>query len=93
MKEIFGPQGIFVVLRLTKETTAKRIAGRHAGGDPETLKKMMESLDGIYDSYEDAQPGEDNCITVEIGPEDSREDVMNKILKQVDELEAVPSKA
>ena len=93
IKEIFGPQGIFVVLRLAKETNAKRVAGRHAGGDPETLKKMLDFLNGIYDTYEDAQPGEDNCITVEIGPEDSREDVMNKILKQVEELEAVPSKA
>ena len=93
MKEIFGPQGIFVVLRLTKETNAKRIAGRHAGGDPETIKKMLKFLDGIYDSYEDAQPGEDNCITVEIGPEDSREVVMNKIIKQVEELETVPSKS
>ena len=93
IKEIFGPQGIFVVLRVTKETNAKRIADRHAGGDPETIKKMLEFLDGIYDAYEDAQPGEENCITVEIGPEDSREHVMNKILKQVEELETVPSKS
>ena len=46
---------------------------------------------GLYDAYEDVQPGEENCITVEIGPEDSREGVMNKILKQVEELETVPS--
>ena len=93
IKEIFGPQGIFVVLRVTKETNAKRIADRHAGGDPETIKKMLEFLDGIYDAYEDAQPGEENCITVEIGPDDSREHVMNKILKQVEELQTVPSQS
>ena len=93
IKEIFGPQGIFVVLRLAKETNAKRVAGRHAGGDPETLKKMLDFMNGIYDTYEDAQPGEDNCIMVEIGPEDSREDVMNKILKQVEDLEAASSKS
>ena len=82
-----------MVLRLTKETNAKRVAGRHAGGDPETLKKMLDFMNGIYDTYEDAQPGEDNCITVEIGPEDSREDVMNKILKQVEDLEEASSKS
>ena len=91
MKDIFGPQGIFVVLLLTKETNAKRVASRHAGGDPETMKKMLEFLDGMYDQYEDAQAGEENCITVEIGPEDSRDDVMNKILKQVEELETSPT--
>ena len=89
MKEIFGPQGIFVTLRLSKETNAKRVEARHGSGmgDPEQVKVMLEFLNGMYDSYEDAQPGEENCITVEVGPEDSREDVMNKILKQVEELE------
>ena len=92
MKEIFGPQGIFVLLKLSKETNAKRIEGRHAGGDPEVMKSMITFLNGLYDTYEDTQPGEENCITVNIGPDDSREDVMNKILKQVDELEASKSK-
>ena len=92
MKEIFGPQGIFVLLKLSKETNAKRIEGRHAGGDQEVMKSMITFLNGLYDTYEDTQPGEENCITVNIGPDDSREDVMNKILKQVDELEASKSK-
>ena len=92
MKEVFGPQGIFVTIRLSKETNAKRIEARHGGGDPEMIKNMTEWLNKMYDLYEDAQPGEENCVTVEVDPDDSREDVMNKILKQVDELEASKSK-
>ena len=92
MKEVFGPQGIFVCLRLSKETNFKRVETRHSGGDAESNKKFVGLLTGIYDLYEDTQPGEENCITVNIGPDDSREDVMNKILKQVDELEASKSK-
>ena len=85
MKEVFGPQATFVAIRLSKETNQKRIEARHPGGDEETRKKMVEMMNGIYETYEDAQPGEENCITVHVEPEDSREDVMNKILKSVDE--------
>ena len=74
-------------MKLSKDTNAKRIEGRHAGGDPEVMKSMITFLNGLYDTYEDTQPGEENCITVNIGPDDSREDVMKKILKKVDELE------
>ena len=87
MKEVFGPQGIFVTIRLSKETNAKRIEARHGGGDPEMIKNMTEWLNNMYDLYEDAQPGEENCVTVEVDPDDSREDVMKKILQKVDELE------
>ena len=88
MKEVFGPQAIFVTIRLSKETNVKRVEARHAGGDEEMKKSIIEFLNGIYDQYEDAQPGEENCVTVHVEPEDSREDVMNKILKLVEEYEA-----
>ena len=92
MKEIFGSQGIFVALRLSKETNEKRLEKRHADMEPEMKKHMMAFLNGLYDTFEDTQPGEENCITVHIGPDDDRQDVMNKILKQVDELEASKTK-
>ena len=88
MKEVFGPQAIFVTIRLSKETNAKRVEARHADGDEEMKKKVLEFLNGMYDQYEDAQPGEENCITVHVGPEDGKEEVMNKILKLVEEYEA-----
>ena len=56
-------------------------------------KHMMAFLNGLYDTFEDTQPGEENCITVHIGPDDDRQDVMNKILKQVEDLEAASSKS
>ena len=88
MKDIFGPQATFVTIRLSKETNQKRIEARHAHIDAGTKKSMIDFYNSIFDRYEDAQPGEENCITIHVGPEDSRDDVMNKILKLVDETEA-----
>ena len=45
-------------------------------------------MNRIYDLYEDTQPGEDNCVTVNVGPDDSKEVVMANILKLVEEFEA-----
>ena len=87
-KEVLGPQLIFVCIRLSKEANKKRVAGRHAASDEETMKGLEEYLNGIYDLYEDTQPGEENCVTVNVGPDDSKEVVMNNILKLVEELEA-----
>merc|ERR1712026_211113 len=87
-KEILGDQLIFVCLRLSKETNKKRVALRHAGSDEETLKGLEEYLNGIYDLYEDTQPGEENCVTVHIGPDDDKEAVTKNILKAVEEYEA-----
>ena len=86
-KEVLGDQLIFVCLRLTKEANAKRIATRHADSDEETLKGLMDYLNGIYDLYEDTQEDETNCVTVHIGPEDDKEAVMENILKAVEEYE------
>ena len=54
MKEIFGSQGIFVLLRLSKETNAKRVESRHGGigKDPEKMKTLVDTLNGLYDAYE-----------------------------------------
>ena len=86
MKEVVGSDVLFVTLHLTKETNAKRVESRHSGGDAAVKKGIIDFLNQMYDRYEDAQPGEENCITVNIGPEDSREHVMNNILKKVEEF-------
>ena len=80
MKEVFGSQCTFITLRLSKEAITKRLEVRHSN-----LQKLTEVLTSIYDMFEDAQPGEENCVTVLVDPDDSREDVMNKILSQVDQ--------
>ena len=49
--------------------------------------KIIARLNGIYDTYEDTQPGEENCVTILVDPDDSPQDVANKILKQVEELQ------
>ena len=86
IKEVLGPDCICVVLRLSKETNAKRVEARHGGGDKEVAQKTIDFLNGIYEIYEDAQPDEEHCVTVHIGPEDTREDVANNILKKVEDF-------
>ena len=87
MKETFGSQVIFVALHLSKETNSQRVEARHAGGDKEMKENVVKFLTALYDAFEDAQPGEKNCITVHVEPDDSREDVMQKILNQIEEIE------
>ena len=43
IKEVLGPDGLFVVLRLSKETNAKRIEARHSGGDENVKKRMVKN--------------------------------------------------
>ena len=86
IKEVLGPDGMFVVLRLSKETNAKRIEARHSEGDNKVKKRMVQMLNSMYEMYEDDQPGEQNCVTVIIESEDSREDVANKILKKIEDF-------
>ena len=44
------------------------------------MGKIIDLLAGMYDLYEDAQPGEDNCVTVTVDADDTLEDVTDKIL-------------
>ena len=88
MKEVFGPQATFVTIRLSKETNRKRIEARHADADEGTRESIIAFCNGMYDQFEDAQPGEKNCLTVSVEHEDSRDDVMNKIWKMFQEEEA-----
>ena len=81
-----------ILLRLSKETNAKRVESRHGGigKDPEKMKTLVDTLNGLYDAYEDTQPGqpgEENCITVPIDPDDRPQDVMDKIIQHVEKLQ------
>ena len=43
-----------ILLRLSKETNAKRVESRHGGigKDPEKMKTLVDTLNGLYDAYE-----------------------------------------
>merc|ERR1712110_12423 len=49
--EKMGPELVFIVINLTKETQAKRINSRHPG---EELKVARDNLQKMYDAYEPA---------------------------------------
>ena len=86
IKEVLGADCICVVLRLAKEANAKRVQARHAYNDDGRTKRQIEFLSGIYDLYEDTQPGEENCVTIYVGTDDTKEDVVNMILRKIEEF-------
>ena len=86
-KRIGNVQFSIIFCQLQTKSELLSLATRHADSDEETLKGLMEYLNGIYDLYEDTQKDETNCVTVYIGPDDDKEAVMKNILKAVEEYE------
>jgi len=74
-----GSNLIFVVLHMSKGDQAARIKARH--GDEETFVELLSS---VYDKYEPATEDEPNAIHVLITKDMSRDDVVDKIIKMVD---------
>ena len=83
MKEIMGPDCIFVVLCLTEETLEKRVEKRHQDMDDDIKKWILDLLKGMAKSYEDAGEDEENAVNVHIAPDDTEDDVIKKILDSV----------
>jgi len=78
IRKKLGPNLIFLVLHMSREDQMDRIKTRH--GDEESMSEMLTKL---YDKYEPATEDEPNAIHVLITKEMSRDDVVEKILKLV----------
>ena len=83
MKEILGPDCVFVVLCLSEETQEKRVEKRHQDMDENLKKWVLNLMKGMAKQYEDAGEDEENAINVRIDPEDTENDVIEKILDAV----------
>jgi len=77
-----GPDLIFVVLNMTHEDQLKRVKARH--GDTGVGARFVELATKSYTIYEPADDDEENAINVMITKDMSREDVVEKILKEVE---------
>merc|ERR1712080_718229 len=75
-----GPNLLFVVMHMTKEDQTSRIKARH--GDEESMVNMLTKM---YDIYEIAGEDEPNAFTVVIPKDMTRDEVVEKILKAVEE--------
>ena len=77
MRNLIGPDLVFIVLGMSKECQKKRVIARHGEDFPETF---MELLIKAADLYEPAGAEEENAFNVVITEDDSRDDVLQKIV-------------
>ena len=77
MRKLIGPDLVFIVLGMSKECQKKRVTARHGEDFPETF---MELLIKAADLYEPAGAEEENAFNVVINEDDSRDDVLQKIV-------------
>ena len=83
IKDILGPDLVFVILGMTRDTTLKRLQARHGGGLEEGGFGFVDALIKFYDIYEPAGHNEINAIDIAIEPEMKPEDVVDNILNQL----------
>ena len=83
MKQIMGPDCIFVVLSLSDETQAKRVEKRYANFDEGMKKWVTQFLQDAAKQYDKAGEDEENAVNVLITPDDNEQDVIEKILTAV----------
>ena len=84
MKKILGPECVFIVLNMSRECQKKRVIARHGEGMNENALNFLIKM---AEMYEPAGEDEENAYNVEITEDMNREDVIQKILKIVDNLE------
>ena len=75
MRNLIGPDLVFIVLGLSKECQMKRVKARHGEDFP-----FVDMLIKISDLYEPAGAEEENAFNVVITEDDSRDDVLQKIV-------------
>jgi len=85
MREIFGPDLIFIVLTMSKEEKKKRLMNRH-DGDLQFVE-LMESFEKIMEDNDDKSVPEPNTITVTVTGEMTRKQVVEEVQKQIKEMQ------
>ena len=84
IRNIAGPDLVFIILVLPKETICQRLNKRH--GEGEAAKSMTEFCLKLNDTYEPAGDDEINAYNVVITTEMSTENVHDEIMKVVSKL-------
>ena len=84
MRKILGPECIFIVLNMSHDCQKKRVLGRHGDGMNKEFLDMMIKMAAMY---EPAGADEENAYNVDITEDMNREDVIQKILDIVSQLE------
>ena len=82
IRKILGPDVIFIVMSLTKETTMKRLQGRF--GEDENGDQFTNQCLAIYEKYEEAGEDEMNSYNLMIDENMSIDDVNDKVISIIE---------
>ena len=82
IRKILGPDVIFIVMSLTKETTMKRLQGRF--GEDENGDQFTNQCLAIYEKYEEAGDDEMNSYNLTIDENMSIDDVNDKVISIIE---------
>ena len=83
MRKILGSKCVFIVLNMSRECQKKRVIARHGESNEELLNMLIK----FAEMYEPAGEDEENAYNVTITEDMDREDVIEKILEIVDNLD------
>ena len=81
LRQLMGPDLVFIVLNLTKECQHQRIDRRHPGKEQEMFRDILYKM---FDAFEPAGEDEHNAYNVSINENMSKDDVMDAVLKTIE---------
>ena len=84
IRNILGPDVIFMVLNLTKDCTKKRLASRH--GDSDVADKFTTRLLEFTKFYEKAGEDEENTFNILIEEDMNADNVIDKVMDIISTL-------
>ena len=79
LRQLMGPDLVFVVLNLTRKCAGARLKGRH--GD-----SVGDGLENIHSIYQPAAEDEINAYNVDVEEGMTKDDVMQKVLEITERL-------
>ena len=91
LRNVIGPDLVFIVLQMTKDCQNKRLQARH-GTDDGNVEEFVKLLNAFHDLYEPAGYDEENAYNLMITEEMSIDDVMKKVWEIVEDIEKKSSK-
>ena len=84
MRKILGPECVFIVLNMSSDCQKKRVMERHGDG---MNGDFLDLILKLASRYEPAGADEENAYNIDITEDMSRDDVIQKILEIVHQLE------
>ena len=84
IRQIIGPDLLFITLALSPEAQNQRLSTRYEGMSDEAKQGAIAMFEATLKHFEPGTDDEDNTVHIEITPEMSREDVLNIILKTIE---------